>query len=182
MPEHDKMCAEERLRRMEEIVGRRSGTVPDGTDPDEHYMRAALELAALAAEYGDVPVGCVIVRDGAILAAECNGREFFRDALYHAETAAISQACRKLGGWRLPRCTLYVTLEPCPMCAGAIWCARIPRVVAGAKDAKAGSAGSVINLNAYPLNHRFEMKFGVLESECRGILADFFREKRKKTP
>ena len=171
---------EERAHRIEEIVRRYGGPVPDnGTDKDEYYMRAALELAETAAEYGDVPVGCVIVRDGEIVAAECNGREVFHDALYHAETAAISAACRKLGGWRLTRCTLYVTLEPCPMCAGAIWCARVPRVVAGAKDAKAGAAGSVINVNAYPLNHKFEMKFGVLEKECRAVLTEFFQKRRK---
>ena len=168
----------ERARAMEEITARYSGDA--GENPDEFYMRAALELAELAARYGDVPVGCVIVRDGAILAADCNGREVFRDAAYHAETAAVSAACRKLGGWRLTRCTLYVTLEPCPMCAGAIWCARVPRVVIGAKDAKAGAAGSVLNLNAYPLNHKFDVTFGVLERECRRVLTEFFRMRRKK--
>ena len=168
----------ERARAMDEITARYSGD--PGENPDEFYMRAALELAALAARYGDVPVGCVIVRDGAIVAADCNGREVFHDASYHAETAAISAACRKLGGWRLTRCTLYVTLEPCPMCAGAIWCARVPRVVVGAKDAKAGAAGSVLNLNAYPLNHKFDVTFGVLERECRGILTEFFQARRKK--
>ena len=168
----------ERARAIREITAKYAAEPTENVD--EYYMHAALELAELAAQYGDVPVGCVIVRDGTIIAADCNGREVFRDASYHAETAAISQACRKLGGWRLTRCTLYVTLEPCPMCAGAIWCARVPRVVAGAKDAKAGATGSVLNLNAYPLNHKFEVTFGILENECRGVLADFFKNRRKK--
>ena len=149
MTENERLA--ERVRDIEEITARYAAE-PDG-NVDEYYMRAALELAALAARYGDVPVGCVIVRDGKIVAADCNGREAFHDASYHAETAAIRSACRILGGWRLTRCTLYVTLEPCPMCAGAIWCARVPRIVVGAKDAKAGAAGSVLNLNSYPLNH-----------------------------
>lgn len=171
---------EERARAVAEITAR-YGCGPDaGEDADVYYMRAALELAEVAARYGDVPVGCVIVRDGEIVAADCNGREVFHDALYHAESAAVSAACRKLGGWRLTRSTLYVTLEPCPMCAGAIWCARVPRVVCGAKDAKAGAAGSVLNMNSYPLNHKFDVTFGVLEKECRGVLTEFFRARRKK--
>ncbi len=171
---------EERARAIAEIVTRYGNAEDAGEDTDEFYMRAALELAELAARYGDVPVGCVIVRDGKIVAADCNGREVFHDASYHAETAAVSEACRKLGGWRLTRCTLYVTLEPCPMCAGAIWCARVPRVVCGAKDAKAGAAGSVLNLNSYPLNHKFDVTFGILEKECRGVLTEFFKARRKK--
>ncbi len=174
---------QERARAIDGIVSRYAGYAGDAgntSEADEYYMRAALELAELAARYGDVPVGCVIVRDGKIVAADCNGREVFRDASYHAETAAVSAACRKLGGWRLTRSTLYVTLEPCPMCAGAIWCARVPRVVVGAKDAKAGAAGSVLNLNAYPLNHKFEVTFGVLEKECRSVLTEFFKMRRKK--
>ncbi len=175
MSQFDMAAAEKRSEEIAEIVKRYSGG-----GGNEFYMRAALELAETAARYGDVPVGCVIVRDGEILAADCNGREVFRDAAYHAETAAISAACRKLGGWRLTRCTLYVTLEPCPMCAGAIWCARVPRVVVGAKDAKAGAAGSVLNLNSYPLNHKFEVQFGVLERECRQVLTKFFCDRRRK--
>lgn len=166
-----------RQTKIDEIVARYA-VVPDGVRAEEWYMRAALDLAKLAAEGGDVPVGCVIVRDGEILAADGNGREAFRDATYHAETAAIRAACQKLGGWRLTRCTLYVTLEPCPMCAGAIWCARVPRVVIGAKDAKAGAAGSLLNLNAYPLNHKFEVTSGVLEKECRDVLSEFFAGRR----
>ncbi len=170
----------ERRTKIDEIITRYAA-LPVGADADEFYMQAALELADVAAEGGDVPVGCVIVRDGAIVAADCNGREMFRDATYHAETAAIRAACEKLGGWRLTRCTLYVTLEPCPMCAGAIWCARVPRIVVGAKDAKAGATGSVLNMNAYPLNHKFEVTSGVLEKECREVLTKFFAGRRKKT-
>lgn len=168
----------ERQAAIDGIIARYAGDA--GENADEFYMRAALELADVAARYGDVPVGCVIVRDGGIVSADCNGREVFRDASYHAETAAIRAACAKLGGWRLTQCTLYVTLEPCPMCAGAIWCARVPRVVVGAKDAKAGAAGSVMNLNSYPLNHKFAVTFGILEKECRDVLAEFFKKKRKK--
>ncbi len=168
-----------RQTKIDEIIARYA-VVPDGSCADEWYMRASLDLAKVAAEDGDVPVGCVIVRDGNIIAADCNGREAFRDATYHAETAAIRAACETLGGWRLTRCTLYVTLEPCPMCAGAIWCARVPRVVIGAKDAKAGATGSVLNLNAYPLNHKFEVKSGVLERECRDVLSEFFAGRRRK--
>lgn len=146
---------------------------------DEFYMSAALRLAEEAARDGEVPVGCVIVRDGKIIAGDYNGRETFRDALYHAESAAIRKASAILGGWRLTRCTLYVTLEPCPMCAGAIWAARVPRVVIGAKDAKAGAMGSLLNLNSYPLNHKPEVTFGVLEDECRAVLQTFFSERRK---
>ena len=169
MTDRDRII-EERARAIEDITARYAVcTAETGADTDAFYMRAAVELAELAAGYGDVPVGCVIVRDGKIIAADCNGREVFRDAAYHAETAAVSAACRKLGGWRLTRCTLYVTLEPCPMCAGAVWCARVPRVVVGAKD-----------LTAYPLNHKFDVTFGVLEKECRGVLTEFFQARRRK--
>ena len=146
---------------------------------DEHFMTAALALARQAASEGEVPVGCVIVRDGKILTGDYNGRETFRDALYHAESAAIRRASAILGGWRLTRCTLYVTLEPCPMCAGAVWAARIPRVVIGAKDARAGAMGSLINLNSYPLNHKPSVTFGILENECRNVMREFFEKRRK---
>lgn len=172
-----------RLKReseISEIIRKYSCAGDNDTEPhgDEYYMRAALELAHLAARDGEVPVGCVVVRDGEIISADCNGREMFGDALYHAETGAIHRACQKLGGWRLTRCTMYVTLEPCPMCAGAIWCARIPRVVVGAKDARAGATGSLINLNSYPLNHKFSVTFGILESASRELLSEFFKRKR----
>lgn len=152
----------------------------DDAPDDEFFMKAALRLAEEAAKEGEVPVGCVIVRDGKILTGDYNGRETFRDALYHAESAAIKKASQILGGWRLVGCTLYVTLEPCPMCGGAVWAARVPRVVIGAKDAKAGAMGSVINLNSYPLNHKPEVRFGVMERECREVLSRFFAERRKK--
>lgn len=147
---------------------------------DEFFMKAALRLAEEAAKEGEVPVGCVIVRNGRILTGDYNGRETFRDALYHAESAAIRNASQILGGWRLVGCTLYVTLEPCPMCGGAIWAARVPRVVIGAKDAGSGAFGSMLNLNSYPLNHKPEVVFGVMERECRAILQDFFAARRKK--
>lgn len=150
------------------------------TPDDEYFMRAALSLAKLGATEEEVPVGCVIVCDGKIIAADYNGRETFRDATYHAEAAAISAACKKLGGWRLVGCTLYVTLEPCPMCAGAIWCARVPRVVIGAGDVRSGALGGLIDLNEYPLNHKPEVTLGVLEEECRGAMQDFFRARRVK--
>ena len=150
------------------------------TPGDEYFMRAALELARLGADDGEVPVGCVIVRDGKIIAADYNGRETFRDGTYHAETASISAASKKLGGWRLVGCTLYVTIEPCPMCAGAIWCARVPRVVIGAGDVRSGALGGLIDLNSYPLNHKPEITFGVLEEECREVMQAFFRERRGK--
>ncbi len=178
---------EERRRRIEEIVARyeeaarENPAILEDTDAaDEFYMMAALDLAALAEEYDDVPVGCVIVRDGHIIAAECNGREVYKDATYHAETAAISAAGRLLGGWRLTRSTLYVTLEPCPMCGGAIWCARVPRVVIGARDLRAGVYGTLLDLNEYPLNHKPEVNFGVREEECRTMLQLFFKRKREK--
>lgn len=151
----------------------------DKVHDDTYYMKAALALARQAAEEGEVPVGCVIVRDGEILTGDYNGRETFRDALYHAESAAVRKASAILGGWRLTRCTMYVTLEPCPMCAGAVWAARVPRVVIGAKDARAGAMGSLINLNSYPLNHKPETVFGVLEDECRAVMREFFENRRR---
>jgi len=150
----------------------------DGRSEDEFFMDCALALAEIGAEGGEVPVGCVVVRDGAIVSLATNGREVFRDATYHAECAAISAAGRSLGGWRLVGCTLYVTLEPCMMCAGAIWCARVPRVVIGAKDPRSGAMGSVMDMNSYGLNYRPEVVFGVREDSCRAVLQDFFRSRR----
>ncbi len=150
---------------------------------DERFMRRALELADLAADLGEVPVGALVVMDGEIVSEGYNRRETDKNALAHAECIAIDEACKKLGGWRLHRCELYVTLEPCPMCAGAIVNSRIKRVVIGAKDSKAGAFGSLVNLNFYPLNHKPEIVFGVLENEATSRLQDFFatlREKRKK--
>ena len=152
---------------------------------DERYMRLALALAAEAAAEGEVPVGAVIVRDGAVVGTGRNRRETVRSALAHAEIEAIADACRRLGGWRLFGSTLYVTLEPCPMCAGAIINARIDRVVYGARDSKAGSCGSVTDLFALPYNHKPAAEGGLLEGECGAVLSDFFRglpEKRQRVP
>ena len=147
---------------------------------DAEFMDAALELAREAFADGEVPVGCVIVRDGKIVGRGRNRRETAKTALGHGEIEAISDACRNLGGWRLWDCTLYVTLEPCPTCAGAIINARIPRVVYGAKDAKAGSCASIVDLFSLPYNHKPEVCSGLLEEECAAILKNFFRDLREK--
>ena len=148
---------------------------------DGIYMKRALRLARLASDAGEVPVGAVIVKGGEIIAEAHNLRQTGKVATAHAELLAIEDACRKLGTWRLSGCTLYVTLEPCPMCAGAIINSRIDRVVYGVKDAKAGCLGSVLNFNSYPFNHAFEITGGVLEEECRNVLTEFFKVKRKDT-
>ena len=148
---------------------------------DEDYMREALSLAKKAFELGEVPVGAVAVWEGKIVGRGMNLRETDKNALRHAEIAAIDEACKNLGGWRLWKCDLYVTLEPCPMCAGAIVNSRIDRVVFGAYDMQAGCCGSVVNFNAYPFNHSFEITGGVLELECREVIAEFFAKKRKST-
>lgn len=145
---------------------------------DLKYMEAALVLAKEAAEAGEVPVGCVIVRNGEIVGRGKNHRETGRTALGHAEIQAISEACRNLGGWRLWECTLYVTLEPCPMCAGAIINARIPRVVYGASDTKAGSCGSVCDLFAMDYNHHPEVTKGIREEDAAALLTEFFQNLR----
>ena len=147
---------------------------------DELFMQQALELARTAAAEGEVPVGCVIVQDGTVIGRGHNRRETGRSALAHAEIEAIAEACRRLGGWRLWQATLYVTLEPCPMCAGAIINARIPRVVIGAMDPKAGFCGSVVNLFDLPYNHRPEITRGVLEDACASELRTFFRTLRAR--
>ena len=147
---------------------------------DLTYMDEALALAREAAAEGEVPVGCVIVRGDQIVGRGRNRREKDKSALAHAEIEAIDQACRTLGGWRLIGCTLYVTLEPCPMCAGAIVNARIPRVVYGGKDIRFGAMGSLFDLNALPLNHHAEVESGVLAEECIAALKEFFAKKRGK--
>lgn len=148
---------------------------------DLEFMNLALEAAKRAAEQGEVPVGAVIVRYGTdIVSVESNLRETGKNALYHAEVRAIDSACRALGGWRLPQCTLYVTLEPCPMCAGAIINSRIDRVVFGAYDKRAGAMGSVLDINSFGLNHTCEVEGGVLEEESVALLREFFRKKREK--
>lgn len=140
----------------------------------EHYMRQALDLARHALAEGEVPVGCVIVRDGRVVGWGRNRRETERTALGHAEVEAIHRACETLGGWRLTGCTLYVTLEPCPMCAGAIINARIPAVRYGARDEKAGCCGSVLNLFEERFNHHPRIYGGLLEEACAGLLQEFF--------
>ena len=145
---------------------------------DTYFMKEALALAREAGAEGEVPVGCVVVRGDEIVGRGRNRREKEKNALCHAELEAISQACQTLGGWRLWECTLYVTLEPCPMCAGAIVNARIPRVVYGASDAKCGAAGSVCNLFSMAFNHHPEVESGVLEEEAGQLLQEFFQNLR----
>ena len=145
---------------------------------DLKFMDEALALAAEAAAEGEVPVGCVIVRNGEIVGRGRNRRETGKTALGHAEIEAIYDANRNLGGWRLWECTLYVTLEPCPMCAGAIVNARIPRVVFGASDAKCGACGSVCDLFSMEFNHHPTVTRGIREEEAATLLADFFRNLR----
>lgn len=145
----------------------------------QRLMALAIERAREAEGHGDVPIGAVVARDGEPLAAAGNERELRRDPTAHAEILAIRAAAEELGGWRLPDTTLYVTLEPCAMCAGAIVLARIPEVVFGAPDRKAGAAGSVLDLLAEPaLNHRPRVRRGVMEAECAGLLRDFFAARR----
>ena len=145
---------------------------------DSYYMEQALLLAREAAREGEVPVGCVIVRGEEIVGRGRNRRETDKSALAHAELEAIAQANQALGGWRLWECTLYVTLEPCPMCAGAIINARIPRVVYGARDEKYGACRSVCALFDMAFNHHPVVEGGVLEEEAAGLLQDFFRQLR----
>ena len=147
---------------------------------DAVFMDAALELAAQAAADGEVPVGCVIVRRGEIVGRGRNRRETEKTALGHAEIEAIADACKNLGGWRLWECTLYVTLEPCPMCAGAIINARIPKVVYGASDDKCGACGSVCDLFAMDFNHHPQVVTGVREEESRALLTEFFKNLRQE--
>ncbi|MDO5153744.1 MAG: nucleoside deaminase [Eubacteriales bacterium] len=145
---------------------------------DLFYMDEALKLAKEAFDAGEVPVGCVIVRGDEIVGRGRNRREGDKSALAHAEIEAISEACRRLGGWRLWECTLYVTLEPCPMCAGAILNARIPRVVYGAGDKKCGAVRSVCSLFDMRFNHHPQVEFGVREAECGALLTEFFQKLR----
>ena len=150
-----------------------------GGPVDETFMREALKLAEEAAAEGEVPVGCVITDGDTIVGRGRNRRESRKNALCHAEIEAINEACNTLGGWRLWRCTLYVTLEPCPMCAGAIINARIPRVVYGARDSRAGSCGSLTDLFAVPYNHHPQVTEGVLAEESSALLGAFFKNLRE---
>ena len=147
---------------------------------DERYMQMALSLAREAANEGEVPIGAVVVRDGEIIGVGRNRREKCGNALAHAELEAIDAACRRLGGWQLVGCTLYVTLEPCPMCAGAIINSRIERVVQGALNPKAGSCGSIINLFELRYNHHPEICTGVCGDACSQLLKEFFQSIRKR--
>jgi tRNA(adenine34) deaminase len=147
---------------------------------DEIYMTEAIRLAKLAEQIDEVPVGALIVRNGEVIASAYNTRETSKCATHHAELLAIERACEKLGGWRLPDTTLYVTMEPCCMCAGAIVNARIPRVVFGTHDIRFGAFGSCVDLTKARLNHTPEVVGGVLEEETRTILTEYFREKRRK--
>ena len=147
---------------------------------DEKFMKAAITQARKAYTIDEVPIGCVIVQNDKIIARGYNRRNIDKNTLAHAELSAIRKASKKTGDWRLEDCTMYVTLEPCQMCAGAIVQARIPRVVVGAMNKKAGCAGSVLNLFQIPaFNHQVEFEHGVLEEECSAMLSDFFRELRQ---
>ena len=147
---------------------------------EEKFMRAALKEAQKASIEGEVPIGCVIVKNGKIIARGRNARERKKNAILHAEMVAIDKACRKLGGWRLWQCEMYVTLEPCPMCAGAIIHSRIPKVYIGARDAKGGALGGLLNLADFPFNHKPETIFGLCEEESKALLQGFFRSLRKR--
>ncbi len=150
--------------------------------PDEYFMHEALRLANKAAMAGEVPIGAVVVREGKIIARAYNQVELLKDATAHAEMLALTQAEAAVGDWRLIDCDLYVTKEPCAMCAGALVHTRVRRVIFGCADPAAGAAGSVVNLLQMPtLNHRCDIAVGVLENECASILKDFFRQRRGST-
>ncbi len=147
----------------------------------EKYMKEALKQAKKAASLGEVPIGCVIVHEGTIIGRGYNRRKTDKSTLAHAELIAIKKASRRIGDWRLENCTLYVTLEPCQMCAGAIIQARIPQVVMGCMNPKAGCGGSILNILEMPaFNHQAEVVRGVLSDECSNILTDFFRDLRRR--
>ena len=148
---------------------------------EEKYMKEAIKQAKKAAVIGDVPIGCVIVEDDKIIARAYNQRNKKKTTLAHAELLAIQKASKKVNDWRLEDCTMYITLEPCQMCAGAIVQARIPKVVIGAMNPKAGCAGSIINLLQMDrLNHRVHMETGIMEEDCQKLLKDFFKDLRQK--
>ena len=150
------------------------------TDTDAKYMKEAIRQAKKAYAIGEVPIGCVIARDGKIISRGYNRRTIDKNTLAHAELAAIKKASKKLDDWRLEGCTMYVTLEPCQMCAGALVQSRIDRVVVGCMNPKAGCAGSILNLLQMPeFNHQVELETGVLEEECSQMMKDFFRELRE---
>ncbi|MDO4846957.1 MAG: nucleoside deaminase [Clostridiaceae bacterium] len=144
----------------------------------EDFMCLALEQARLSFNEGEVPVGAVVTRNGEVVSVGRNRREYGKNALYHAEIEAIDEACKKLGGWRLWECEMYVTLEPCPMCAGAIVNSRIRKVYFGARDDKNGAVVSVMQMFDYPFTHKPEFEGGVMENECAAILSEFFKKLR----
>ncbi len=145
----------------------------------ETFMQKAIEEAKKAEKIGEIPIGAIIVKEGNVIATGYNKREIRKNALLHAEIEAINNACKKIGNWRLINCDLYVTIEPCPMCAGAIINSRIKKLIFGAKDTKAGSCGSVINLFELKYNHRPEVISGVMEVKCRNLLSSFFKNLRQ---
>ena len=145
---------------------------------DTTYMQQALELAKRGADLGEVPVGALVVKDGEVIARAHNERELLPDATAHAEVLAIRRACAALGSNRLSGCTLYVTLEPCPMCAGALAAARVDRVVFGAYDARGGACGSMLRIQKYPLYFMPEFEGGMMAEECAAVLTEFFAKKR----
>ncbi len=148
---------------------------------DERYMREAIRQAKKAEKIGDVPIGCVIVYDGKIIARGYNRRNKDKTTLAHAELVAIKKASKILGDWRLEECTMYITLEPCQMCAGAIVQARIPKVICGCMNPKAGCAGSILDLfHVDKFNHKVDFEYGIMEDECREMMQSFFRKLRKK--
>ncbi|MCL2571754.1 MAG: tRNA adenosine(34) deaminase TadA [Defluviitaleaceae bacterium] len=149
------------------------------TNEDKYFMGEALKEARRAYDLGEVPIGCVITKDGEIIARGANERATKKNALHHAEITAINQACEAIGDWRLEDCRIYVTIEPCPMCAGAIIQARIPVVIYGAKNPKAGCAGSILNILEEPkFNHQAQVITGVCEDECASIMREFFQRFR----
>ena len=162
------------------MIEQNGAPAPRSEEQDQLFMRLALAEAKAAAEIDEVPVGAVLVHRGEVIATAKNTRECDRCATHHAEICAIEAACRTLGGWRLPECVLYVTLEPCPMCAGAIVNARIDRVVFGAYDPKGGAFGSLLDLREYPLNHKPEVEQGLCEKESLELMGKFFKKLRDK--
>lgn len=146
---------------------------------DIYFMKKAIKQAKVAKKRGEVPVGAVVVMDGRVIARGCNMRESAQSATAHAEHIAIERACKKLGRWRLTGCTLYVTLEPCIMCAGAVINSRVDRVVIGTHDPKAGAMGGMADVLTYPVNHKPEVTVGVMRDECSEIIKEFFKELRK---
>jgi tRNA(adenine34) deaminase len=150
-------------------------------DQDERFMRVAIREAIAAEEDGDVPIGAVIVKDGQIIGKARNQREVLQDPTAHAEMIALTQAAERMGSWRLEGCTIYVTLEPCPMCAGALVLGRVARLVYGCDDPKAGACGSLYDIvRDARLNHRLDVTKGVLADDCAALLSEFFRRRRKE--